>query len=370
MPAFAFRHIKDLYPLFWAKTAELVLAIQDQLAKTPVIEIGGWANRATLDIIGLAGMGHDFGAIKDPDNELSQTYNKVFAPAPGQQILMLLSLIVPTWIMTNLPLKRNGDIVSSAKTIKRVCYRMIEQKRIAMEKKEQTGIDILSVALGSGMFTDEQLVNQMMTFLAAGHETTASSTEWAIYALAKNPAAQGKLREEIRDKLPAISNPSVAMTAAQMDENLPYLHAVCNETLRFHAPVPLTMREAALDTTIQGNPVPKGTRIILPPGAVNFSKELWGEDADEFRPERWIGQGKANTGGAQSNYAFLTFLHGPRSCIGQGFAKAEFACLLAGLVGKFRFELEDPDAKLDIKVGITARPKSGVRVKMEVVDGW
>jgi cytochrome P450 len=370
MPAFAFRHIKDLYPVFWSKTAELVEALQAEVSKNPVVEIGSWASRATLDIIGLAGMGQSFNAIQDPSTELSRTYGRVFAPVSGQKFLMLLSFILPSWILTNLPIKRNEDIFEAANTIRRVCRELIQQKRTKMENKEATGIDILSVALESGQFTDEQLVNQMMTFLAAGHETTASSTQWAMYALAKNQEAQTKLREEIRAKLPSITDSSLSITASQLDDNLPYLHAVCNETLRFHSPVPITMREAAHDTSIQGYPVPAGTRVILAPWAVNHSKELWGEDADEFKPERWIGQGKANTGGAKSNYAFLTFLHGPRSCIGQTFAKAEFACLIAGLVGKFKFELEDPSAPIEIKGGITARPKDGVKLKMEVVEGW
>jgi cytochrome P450 len=389
MPAFSFRHIKDLYPVFWAKGAEMVEALTAQIPKNPVVEIGGWASRATLDIIGLAGnkiihncsrkvdsltivsgMGHDFHAIQNPETELSQTYNKVFSPAPGQQIFMLLSFILPTWFLTNLPVKRNEDIFIAADTIKRTCRELIHQKRINMEKKEQVGIDILSVAMESGLFTDEQLVNQMMTFLAAGHETTASATQWAVYALAKDQRMQDKLREEIRANLPSISDSSAIITASQIDEHLPYLHAVCNEVLRFHSPVPLTLREAAHDTSIQGHPVPAGTKIILSPWAVNHSKELWGEDAGQFKPERWIGQGKANTGGSKSNYAFLTFLHGPRSCIGQGFAKAEFACLLAGIVGKFKFELVDPDEELEIKSGITARPKNGVNVRMQVVDGW
>ena len=77
-----------------------------------------------------------------------------------------------------------------------------------------------------------------------------------------------------------------------------------------------------------------------------------------------------NTGGASSNYAFLTFLHGPRSCIGQAFAKAEFAVLMAGLVGRFEMELEDAQAEVKIQTGITMRPRDGLKVRMRVVDGW
>lgn len=83
-----------------------------------------------------------------------------------------------------------------------------------------------------------------------------------------------------------------------------------------------------------------------------------------------MGPGKANTGGAASNYAFLSFLHGPRSCIGQVFAKAELACLLAAVVGSFAFELKSPDAPLEVREGATIAPKDGVLAKFTPVEGW
>ena len=84
--------------------------------------------------------------------------------------------------------------------------------------------------------------------------------------------------------------------------------------------------------------------------------------------DRWMGPGRANTGGATSNYAFLTFLHGPRSCIGQQFSKAEFACLLAGWVQAFDTVLEDPNMKIEVQSGITSRPKGGLPVVLTPVQ--
>ena len=82
----------------------------------------------------------------------------------------------------------------------------------------------------------------------------------------------------------------------------------------------------------------------------------------------------AANGGASTNYASLTFLHGPRSCIGQTFARAEFACLLAAWIGRLEFELNDvaemDEKNLVIKAGVTARPANGMWVKARVVDGW
>ncbi|KAI1416795.1 cytochrome P450 [Hypoxylon sp. FL1857] len=392
MPAFAFRHVKDLYPEFWGKGREVVQAmtkailadaqnaasIQDpeKAKKTAVIDVGGWASRVTLDIIGLSGLGKDFGAIKNPNAELSETYRRVFKPSRQAQILALLGLLIPDWIIGRIPVRRNHDINESARTIRNVCRDLIREKKEKLERKELKDRDILSVALESGVFTEDNLVDQLMTFLAAGHETTATAMTWAIYMLSKNPEVQNRLRAEIREKLPPIDSDR-EVTSQEIDQ-MPYLNAVCSEVLRYYSPVPLTLREAAVDTTIQGHKVPKGTTIILCPWATNFDKTLWGPDAHEFNPERWIPKGpedkKAASGGATSNYAFMTFLHGPRSCIGLQFAKAEFACLLATWIGRFEFALknkEDEDEKnLAIKGGITARPERGMYVYATVVDGW
>ncbi|KAL9069642.1 MAG: hypothetical protein Q9157_006096 [Trypethelium eluteriae] len=379
-PAFAFRHIKDLYPIFWAKAREATSALTGEFHRSRTsdtnqsltVEIGGWASRATLDIIGVAGMGKDFNSLQNPRNELTQAYQRVFDPGKVGRILQLLGIFLPIWFLRRIPVQRNTDIREANTTIKRTCLSLVQDKRKRLEKGARTDYDILSVAIESGGFSDEDLVNQLMTFLAAGHETTASAMTWTILLLCQNPAIQARLREEVRGRLPSLSDASKGITSTDID-SLPYLNAVCNESLRFYPPVPSTLRQAAHDTTILDQPVPRGTTIIMSPWAINQSKKLWGPDARSFNPDRWIDSttGHANnTGGADSNFSFLTFLHGPRSCIGQAFAKAEFACLLAAWVGSFEMELAEPDREIDIKSGITARPKGGLLVKLKPIGGW
>lgn len=388
MPAFSYRHIKNLYPIFWAKgrevTDKMAAFIESQHAngsnttekpdsrEGTVVEVNNFASRVTLDIIGVAGMGHDFNAIQDPSSELNQCYRRVFQPGSGQgRWFAVLNLVIPFRILTSLPLKRNREVKEARALIRRVCHDLITEKKAKLATGKSADKDILSVALESGGFTDENLIDQVMTFLAAGHETTASAMVWTCYLLCKHPEIQTKLRAEIRANLPPLSDPSTTPTADDVDK-VSYLHAVCNEVLRFIPSVPLTMRVAAKNSTILSHPIPKGTTIIISPWAVNRSPELWGEDVDEFKPERWLSDdGHANnTGGADSNYSFLTFLHGPRSCIGRQFALAEFACLIAAWVGRFEMELADKDFVPEIVGGITAKPKGGLNVKLRVVEGW
>ncbi|KAJ9640397.1 hypothetical protein H2201_002556 [Coniosporium apollinis] len=376
MPAFSFRHVKDLYPVFWSKSREVTEAMTKAIQEpstdekpSSILEISTWASRVTLDIIGVAGMGQDFNAVQDPNNELYQTYRNIFSQPSGARLLGMLGFILPLWFLRALPVKRNQEVMEASKVIKRTAYDLIQAKKRKLEKAERTDVDILSVALESGGFTDEDLVNQLMTFLAAGHETTASSLTWAVYLLCRHPDVQRRLREEIRAGLSSISDPAAQITSTDIDR-LPYLNAVCNEVLRVFSPVGLTLRAAANDSTILGHFIPKDTTIIISPWAVNVSKELWGEDALEFNPDRWLGPGRANTGGADSNYSFLTFLHGPRSCIGQGFAKAEFACLVAAWAGRFEMALEKEDYVLEIGGGITSKPKGGLNVRLTAIEGW
>ncbi len=250
LPAFAFRHIKELYPVFWTKSREGVQAMTEQIlqdaAKGPepekqtgVFEANNWASRITLDIIGVAGMGRDFDAIKTPKNQLTEAYARIFKPSRQARFLQLLGMILPLRLVALIPIKRNEDIGTSARLIRAECAKLIREKKERLANKELTDVDILSVALESGGFSDENLVDQLMTFLAAGHETTASAMTWAAYLLAKHPEVQTRLRAEVREHLPPMSDDESTVSSSDIDR-LPYLNAVCNEILRYYGPVPLT----------------------------------------------------------------------------------------------------------------------------------
>lgn len=183
MPAFQFRHIKELYPIIWAKSEEMVQemykTITTSVEPTPenpegkpsnIIEVSSFSNRAALDVIGVAGMSRDFNALADPNNELYQIYRNIFTPNRTAKILGLIGLIVPLPLLRLLPLKRNNDIHSASKKIRATCMEMIQSKKAALEKgeagldsKESLDKDIISVAIASRAFTDENLVDQLMT---------------------------------------------------------------------------------------------------------------------------------------------------------------------------------------------------------------
>jgi len=277
------------------------------------VNMTDWLRRVTLDIIGVAGMGYNFNALSDPENELNNAYDRVFNKPHNEQLMNIIETmenLVPVAWLSSVPLKHNHETDEGAASIRRMATVLIDQKRLQVkENSEVMQKDVLSVAIDSDQITDRALVDQVMTFLAAGHETVSTAMTWAIVSLCRHPEIQNQLREEIRSELLSPIKNSRSITPQDINR-LPYLQAVCNEVLRYHAPVPLSRRECIKDTTILGHPIPKGTNILLVPAAVNFSKTLWGKDAAQFRPERWIRSNGSNIGGSTSTYANLTFMHG------------------------------------------------------------
>lgn len=369
MPAFSFRHIKELYPVFWVKAQELVAGIEKELSEEPgaMIDMADWASRASLDIIGSAGMGHEFKSLSDPSIEdTMKMYGSMIKQSRSAKLLTVLQLVLPSVITDHLPFQRNMGVLAASKAARATSQRLINTKKAQMANQEKLSPDIISTALESGHFTDEGLVDMMMTFLAAGHETSAAALTWTIHLLVQHSHVQDRLRQEIRQNIECLAD---EMDAKKLD-GLAYLHAVCQESLRLYAPIPFTVRDAREDTQILGSFVPRGTMVILCPWATNRAHELWGPDADDFNPERWMQPGQANTGGSKSNYAYLTFLHGPRSCIGQKFSLAELMALTCALVGRYKFELSKGYEVRDITDGLVAKPSNGLKVSVNTVQGW
>ncbi|CCM04148.1 uncharacterized protein FIBRA_06310 [Fibroporia radiculosa] len=177
---------------------------------------------------------------------------------------------------------KKAEIINAAK---------IGQKREILRNR-----DILTLLINANMSdeilenhrpSDEDVLAQISTFLVAGHERTSNTTTWCLFALAYAPEIQRKLRDELF---------GVPTEQPSMDElnDLPYLDAVVRETMRFHAPVADTNRHSAspfTDTHGQAHDVvrvQKGCVIFISIFAMNKSKDLWGQDAHDFNPERWI----------------------------------------------------------------------------------
>jgi cytochrome P450 len=284
---------------------------------------------------------------------LIANFEEITNPSTEKVIYFALNILGLSRIVRLLPWRMNklADTISS--NLYNHCSDLVDEKQSKLVKPagdQDTHKDILSHLINSTTLTHKQLVDQLLTILSAGHGTTSVTFTWMTYLLAQNPDIQSRLRAEIHQN---ISSPRESINGDDLSsvlQSLPLLNGVCNETLRLYPAINIIYRNTVRPTVLLGNMIPTGIQVILSPWAINRSEDLWGADATEFRPERWIDTDAEtgvkrpnNSGGAVSNYANLTFLHGPRSCIGHTFAAAELRCLAAMFVGKFKFEMADPD---------------------------
>ncbi|KAI9927293.1 hypothetical protein ASPWEDRAFT_177754 [Aspergillus wentii DTO 134E9] len=386
-PAFNIKNIRSLYCLMWEKTGLLLEELEKEMKQNPMegtspesgagkVEMSVWASRLTLDIIGPAAMGRDFQSLQNLNNKVADSFLAILEPTKEKLVFLAINFILPQWIAQRIPWRLNQVVAEETGFLRALCNDIVQEKKASIAATKATAkeleADILGTMMVGGDFSDSELVDQMLTFLAAGHETTASALTWTCYLLCQNPEAQRHLRAEIRERIPTGDHP---ITWNDL-ESMPYLNGVCQEVLRLYPTVPSTIRESIRDTTVAGKHVPKGTKIILCPYAINRSPEFWGETGEDFIPERWIdtdktGQPSVNhNGGASTNFAQITFLHGQRSCIGKDFARAELRCAVAGVVGRFQFEMQDPKQVINIGGAVTTKPVEGMHLKMARVDEW
>ncbi|KAL5409919.1 hypothetical protein PMIN04_010848 [Paraphaeosphaeria minitans] len=348
MPAFSFRHIKELYPVFWAESIELCEVVKRELWEQPdkVLDIGHFSTMVTLDIIGLAGLGRDISSLRNNNDVLIENY---------KGFVSRVTPPIPTMGHGALPSKLNERVKVTTGNLKRICGEFGANKKSRMKMESEEGKDILSIMIRSNNFSDDGLVDQLLTFLAAGYMTYSR----IISTLRKFTTTSPDRK--------ALSDPD--FDVATLLESLPYPNAVCNEVLRLFPSIPVSARLASRDTTVCGHFIPKGTLLHVVPWATNRDPALWGSDSEKFVPERWIdGSGRCTmNGGADSNYSFLTFLHGPRNCIGERFARAEMRALVAAFVGEFKMRMADPEEKVRPGGRITSKPIDGIRLKLEPV---
>ena len=170
MPSFSFRHIKELYPIFWRKALEMCQTIKTDLAErqSDVVDITHFATLVTMDIIGLAGMGRDMQTLKGGADELVATFEEIVEPTAEKAIFFLSNILLPQWLIARLPWKINERFRVTTSKLQQICRDLVREKKEQMKTQSESHIDILSILLRSDSFSDNGLVDQLVTFLAAG----------------------------------------------------------------------------------------------------------------------------------------------------------------------------------------------------------
>jgi cytochrome P450 len=203
--------------------------------------------------------------------------------------------------------------------------------------------------------SDSQLADNLLTFIAAGHETTAKALTWTLYLLARAPDWQQRVREEVA----AVAG--VQQIAADHLSRLGVTQRVLKESMRLYPPAPVMTRMTARDVVLDGHALPAGTLLVIPIFVVHRHRRLW-EDPDRFDPDRFLPEREAEHLRTQ----FMPFGFGPRTCIGMSFAMLEATAILATLVRAAAFgwdgrHLPEPVSR------VTLRPKGGMPLSVRLL---
>ncbi|KAL1407858.1 hypothetical protein Q8F55_007294 [Vanrija albida] len=354
-PTFGPPAIRELVPLFYDKAFELRdkfasffdpandgVALARRAEGDDKVVVGGrrkvdvqkFLAEFALDIIGTAGFNHDTAALNDSPSEFTDAWRAMQDALGQKEKRELAQLFAMMPVLEKLPVEAQVKMTAYNDAAVKVGRRLVENKKAALEAaaasgdaKGELGRDLVSLLLKSNlsskpseqMSTDE-IVDQIRTFLFAGAETTAV-------------AMSGRGQPELRHA-----------------NGLTYLEYFVREILRIHSPVSNTIRKTVADvvvplskpvtgrdgTLVESVVLRKGTTVFIPIASVNVDKKIWGPDASVFNPDRHATEPTVKTPGIYAN--LLTFIGGPRNCIGYRFSIAEIKVVLFVLLRSFSFE--------------------------------
>ena len=211
--------------------------------------------------------------------------------------------------------------------------------------------DFLDLLLGAGL-DDTAVIDNLLTFLAAGHETTARSLAWTLYLLSRAPDVRDRLEAELD------AAPLETTEPARWSEVLPLTEAVIKESLRLYPSAPMLARTSIEWDMVAGLPVPAGTDVLVSTWLLHRQRELWSEP-DDFRPERFMGE----AGERIPRHAYLPFGLGPRVCIGARFAMMEMVIVLASLLRRVRFDFAGQREPVPV-MKITLQPDTDLEMRV------
>ncbi|KAH8995443.1 cytochrome P450 [Lactarius akahatsu] len=374
-PAFSTHQIRSFLPLFHGTASKLVQKLKEVIAADPsgqpLVNVAGWFSRASLDIIGEAAFDLQFGSLDDLANPLVIRNDKEFVD----------SMLYPSWYdlifretwkyipeplleyIRYIPTREYRGLRSWMDNI-----RVFSKGLIKQSTDKGDGNDIMSVLLranGSSnpknKMADNEMVDQIATFISAGNETSSKSLTWYFHALAKHPEAQVRIREEIA--LVRARAAGEEFTIADLD-SMTYTLATLKESMRLDPIVWITARIASRDdilplafpiTTKSGQqitsiPIKKGTPIDISPAVYNRLPDVWGEDANEWNPERFLDPLRGFKEASSNIGVFGSFFlaTGTRGCIGWQFAVLEMQIIILTLVENFEFSLPPQSEKTKI----------------------
>ena len=339
-PIFRHETLLSFVPIF-ATMAQRQVERWHSVHRSVPIDAAAAMTRTTFEIIVEAMLG---GSASLDAERYSRALTDNFDTIPWHIIYVMLSL--PEWM----PYPHRRRAMQARDFLHRDIGRIVESRR-SVQSSQPDLLNLLLAArdheTGRSMRDDEVVAN-LLTFIIAGHETTAVALTWTLWLLAKDQATQQRVLEEVRS---VAGNQTIDSTHV---EGLSFCRQVIQEAMRLFPPAPGIARISKTAMEIGSIQIPAGTRIHIPVFALHRNIGLW-DNPDAFDPDRFA----PDRAKSRPRYSFLPFGAGPRICIGAGFAMIEAAIILATVVRTFCFQpvaghRPKPVAK------VTLRPASGM----------
>ena len=351
--------------VFRDMAAELAGIVAAAAAAGERVDMENLFMRSTLDSIFTVGFGVNLGSLSGSNQE-GAAFARAFDDASEQSLYRFLD---PLWKAKRLlNVSSEAAMKRSVRTINDFVYAVIDKKIEQMGRDEHEFAkkgDILSRFLverekDPGCFDNKYLRDIILNFVIAGRDTTAGTLSWFLYVLCRDQRIQDKIAREVREATTGDHQDAGCVqefTACLTEDaigSMHYLHAALTETLRLYPAVPTDVKCCFSDDTLpDGHAVRRGDMVNYQPYAMGRMKFLWGDDAEEFRPERWLDDDGVFV--PESPYKFTAFQAGPRICLGKEFAYRQMKIFAAVLVYLFRFETWEHDSRVGHRPMLTLK---------------
>ncbi|CAA7391769.1 unnamed protein product [Spirodela intermedia] len=368
---FSTRNLRDYSSnTFKRDAARLAQVISAAASSNQSVDIQDLLMRSTMDSIFKVGFSVDLDTLRGTNEEGSRM-TKAFDDSSEQVAWRYADVF---WkIKRTLNVGAEAVLRRNIRVIDDFIYKIIDEKieqlsqeRVDSMKKD----DILSRFLEArekepDKISRKYLRDIILNFMVAGRDTTATALSWFLYMMCKHPNVQEKVAEEVNE---ATKGSSPGLSMAEFTENLgfvndlPYLNAALNETLRLYPSVPADIKMCYSDDTLpSGFDVKAGDAVSYLPYSMGRLKDLWGDDAEDFRPERWLDEGGSIR--QESPFKFTAFQAGPRVCLGKDFAYRQMKIIAAVLLHFFKFEMTDDGKGVHYRTMITLQMEQGLRLR-------
>ncbi|KAL6008019.1 hypothetical protein ACLOJK_033525 [Asimina triloba] len=354
--------------VFRSNAVKLASFISDAATADETLNIQDVFMKSTLDSIFKVGFGTDLDTLCG-SNEEGRKFAEAF---DASSELTFWRYADPLW-----KLKKRFNVGTEAvlnektKALDDFVYKLIKKKReISGPKDSAKKEDMFSRFLAMSeedpeKMNDHYMRDIILSFVVAGKDSTSLTLSWILYVLCKNPWMQEKIAREVEEATGVTgSTPAEKYVESLTEEainKMHYLHAALTETLRLYPAIPMDGKLCMKDDTLpDGFNVKKGDNVVYVPYAMGRMKFLWGDDAEVFRPERWIGaDGNFRP---ESPFKFTAFQAGPRICLGREFAYRQMKIFMAVLLRYFRFKLADENMVAKYKITLTLQFHAGLQV--------